>query len=181
MSTRDSAVYKVTSPLSSYSYYGYGPMDTYEKVFLNMVLHEKDNFIIKRGADMLFNEAKRDKDNIDIELIDVCIDEEEALCSRNDHRSTDSSSITGPTLFPQIVARKAIKKDSNLLSNWKNNRLISTAATARKAYKHGAYTHAQITALATSKLIGQQVVIDLDQLTPQQFSTQYNLPITYKK
>ena len=160
-------VYKAYGTVSNETYYGYCKDREPKEAFLEQARRKEDR------ADVRFLSNNNDSiDNITFEIVDGCIDEQEAWMKRNDLRAADIESVTGPTMWPGKFFEKAAKEHPERVAAWKQEELFSKCATARKAYALGKWSVAQIKQLSTS-FPKKQVVFDLDKLSPKQFAEKY--------
>lgn len=177
----DYIVYRVSSDLTSLTYYGYalaedkaGALETFMKGAKRAFNPE-----IRRGDVEWFQTHNQEREDcVVFEIEDVCVDELEAWMIRNDLRASDVFAVTGPSQWPIINYERANKEQPERVKQWKANKEINNCKTARQALKLGAWQFPQIKALSDTYL-RETVVNDLDGLTPQDFSSKYELPITY--
>ena len=165
-------VYQVTGPHTPLSYYGYAEADTLDDCkdkFIHQSLRE-DN---KRGDVNLVNHNNNETESLEFILRDIFSDEVEAHLCRNELRSTEADSISGPTNFPIIINRKAQEQFPDRIEAAKNMFKLLSLPTARTAYGAGLWSSEQIKSLL-SKFKRDTIVQDLDTLTPRLFSIQYN-------
>lgn len=179
----DCIVYKISSDLTSHTYYGYARARDEihaKQLFLKGASRAFDPNIRRGDVEWLQKHNHNKTDNIVLEVHDVCIDEQEAWMARNDLRSSDVCSVTGPSQWPIINYDHAKEYQPERVEAWKHNKQINESATARQAYQLQAWMFDQIKKLCLS-FDKQMVIYDLDTLTPMQFSIKYDLPITYKQ
>lgn len=171
------SVYKISGIMSSSTYYGYCVGEDMLESFMKGARRAVDP-TIRRGAGDLLRENDSNEDNLTAELVDACTDELEAWCIRNDERSSDIFSITGPSAWPANIAQRASKDHPERVEQWKKNRNINECPTARKAAKLGGFKVSDFKALG--EVHGRDAVMkDMDGLNPKQFSEKYSLPINY--
>lgn len=168
-------VYKISSNTTNTVYYGYYEGEDVLQSFLKGAQRTSQTHV-KRGAVDWLQENSNNVDNIQAEIVDVCGDEYDAWCYRNDYRARDCSSITGPSNWPANIAQRANKEQPERIKNWKHNKAINECKTARQAYQMGAWAFEQIKQLSPK----DAVVKDLDRLTPESFCIKYGLTIAYK-
>lgn len=160
-------VYKAYGTVSNETYYGYCKDREPKEAFLEQARRKEDR------ADVRFLSNNNDSiDNITFEIVDGCIDEQEAWMKRNDLRAADVESVTGPTMWPGKFLERAQKEHPERVARWKKEEMFNKCATARKAYALGKWTVDQIKQLSTT-YNKKQVVADLDKLTPKCFSEKY--------
>lgn len=165
-------VFRVRGHNTDSVYYGYceGADEQVKKQFLRSANRPEDTrsdkkWLIENNGD----------ENIIVDHLDCFNDEYEAWANRNDYRSTDSSAITGPTLWPIHLSRKTASEAPEKIAAWDFNNKIRNSKNAREAYQNGAFLYEDL-----KKINSASVKSDLDKLTVQQFSVKYNLPILYK-
>jgi len=162
------AVYKVSGPFTASVYYGYGSGDDLAAGFLagaNRTDAEDRN----RGDFRLVAENKNNTETLKYEIVGEFDDEFDAWCMRNDFRSTDPRSITGPTMFPTTAFTRAKKDTPDRVQTWSKHRVYETA---RDAWSAGVFTNDQMFAVRAK--IGREAAIKaMDALTPAEFAAQF--------
>jgi len=169
----DFVVYKVSSPKTDSTYYGYCTGEDVERCFL-VGANRQDN--PDRGDVKMIN-AAGGKEFLQYEMVDVFANEEEAFMERNDRRASDGASITGPSNFPATIFQRVLKSHPNRAAAWKMARGVESL-TAREAmgdeYKGAAkYTYQDVKQLAKTPQEKQQVMHDLDSLSYPEFVRKY--------
>jgi len=172
-------VYQVASPNTDSVYYGYGVGETMEDVkrtFLGGAGRETDP---DRGDVRMVQAAGGvSDDELKFKVVDAFNDEIEAFMERNDQRSRDRYSITGPTNFPASMFQRAKSIDPERVKNWKlagNINSISGREAMDEMYRGVAkYTFNDIKALvAADQSIKKQLMVDLDKLLYPEFVKKY--------
>lgn len=170
-------VYQVSSPATDRVYYGYGvgqSMEDVQQTFLGGAGRESDP---DRG-DVRMVQAAGGADNLRFKLVDAFDNEIEAFMERNDQRSRDRYSITGPTNFPVSMFQRAKAIDPERVRNWKLagdiNSVSGREAMGEQYAKLAKYTFNDVKALvAADPSIKKQLMHDLDNLLYPQFVKKY--------
>lgn len=162
-------VYKVSGDATSSVYYGYDSSgDMSATFFAGCDRTDSDG----RGDSRMLAANNGDKSTLTFEVVSIVEDEFDAWCMRNDLRSADSNSITGPTMLPVGWGTRIKAEQPDRLANWTKQTRLNKFATAREAYEDGAYTFAEIS--AASKTFGKLRVMDaLSSMSPSEFSTNF--------
>jgi len=161
-------VYRVSGTLSDQAYYGYTVNENDIKSHWLLGAKRSED----RGDSALFKLNNCDADLISVQVLDVSEDEVEAWMLRNDYRSSELDSITGPTNWPSGMLERAEQQAPGRSDSWKLNMEMRNASTARQAMQLGKWTFQDIKALS-EKYDKKQIVRDLDTLTPYLFQSKY--------
>lgn len=167
-------VYQVSSPATDLVYIGYA--DGSEEQALETFLTgagRKDAASEERG-DVRFVEEAKDPSKIRLTTILKTQSEAAAHAYRNLHRASNKNSITGPTSFPTLVDKQAERSHPKLVERCKTIVSARAKKTARDAYVAGLFTYAQVKQTNAPQ---PQLVHDLDTLTPDEFTTKYNISV----
>lgn len=162
-------VYRVSSSRDSRVYIGYCPTDETEPLghFLKGALRKDDR------CDVRFFECHGgDSALLQCSVVAAVDSEVEAFDARNSLRSTDPCSFSGPTNWPSGVYDRSCREHPGRFERSKTMWNARRLNTARDAYAAGLWSSTQVRGL----LVGHEkaeVVADLDNLTPDQFSLKY--------
>lgn len=169
-------VYSIQGTHSPLAYYGYlmGNDDITPQTIKQAVLKCANRPYPERGDVRIFNANQRDESVMTVEILDVFNDEVEAWMSRNEYRSLTHNAITGPTMFPGNIAERAAANYPDTIAKWKLRLQQRGAKTAREAWKLGMWASEIIKALPT-KYNRDQVIHDLDKMSPIDFSIKYSI------
>jgi len=169
-------VYRATGPYSNLAYYGYAEgedeLDVRETFMTGAT--RGDAASADRGDVRFLEQNKNEQDMIRFQVLDVCADELEAFLRRNDERARNVDSITGPSMLPGNIAERAAAERPGRLTAMQQMLKARSAKTAREAWGLGMWTTATIRNLS-AVFNKQQIILDLDALTPLEFQTKYNL------
>lgn len=163
-----------------------------EKVFYGYITGTGDNVIRKgfvsqanrsglgddnRGVQQLVAAAGGDIDDIEFEELAIVDTEDHAHALRDEERETDPESVTGPSPLPAIVHRIAQQNYPEIYARMAQVREFNKLKTAREAWAAKYFDGSKIKLLAINLTIKQEIMKDLDVLSPHAFSKKYNLPI----
>lgn len=164
------AVYKVTGQFTNSTYYGYkencDSSEDAKQGFLTGATRKE-----QRGDVMFIEQNDGNNEDITVTIVDVVDDEFEAMCSRNEFRASDIESVTGPTFWP-FGTHRVDQDKPGASARWKRAIQLREATTARQAWKLGAFAGADMKKLRDN-YNRNDIVRDLDKLTPKQFSETY--------
>lgn len=164
------AVYEVKGNLSHTSYYGYCQLNSgtaAEEQIIEAVEAQAARTDGRRLVDFI---SENDGD-ISYVVRAICNDEGSAFIERNILRSNDRKSISLPTTFPYVsMHRDQISKAH--IEQWQTLINQRSCHTAREAWALKYWSNEEIKSL-TQKFDREQIVRDLDALTPDQFQQQY--------
>lgn len=163
-------VYSVTGKEALHTYYGYGKKDEYQQNFIS----KAKTMNMNRGDCRLLEELSWKIESLIFEEIETTETEFEAWQLRNELRVINKDSITIPSFFPTTHVRDMELKDANILQKWKKHITCLQQQTARQAWAEGLWTNQEMKNLCTT-FSKQEVVKDLDTLTPFEFNTKYFL------
>lgn len=162
-------VYKVSGPNTEVSYYGYLSADrdilpTFIKIAQGRAAEDE------RGDTRFLSENGNDTTKLSVKALKTFEEEFDALVYRNEQRSIDPTSVTGPSVWP--YAERASKEHPDKVITWKLNNTLRKAKNAREAYQAGAWSYESIAALSATH--GRDTIVsDLNQLTYTQFALKY--------
>lgn len=182
--------YKVSAVNAPHVYYGIAEIpehldDTDEQDLVTITGIVKKSFLAgglrkdeksdARGAKQLVDEAGG-VDRLEFDVMSVFPTFREAFGERNEYRSSDDASITGPSHWPIDVYNQSTDEEK---SRWKRLPQLNKA-TARQAMGEEfadlcAYTYDDVKRLAsTMDKVGQATLkLDLDKLRYPQFKAKY--------
>lgn len=162
-------VYKVSSPNTDHTYYGYSQGKDIKKAFLNGANRQAEP---DRGDVRMINVAGGE-DELRFTMEDIFVNEIEAWMARNDLRAQDNKSITGPTILPAPMLRAAKDIDPARVASWKAARDLNSM-TAREAMAAQAFSMDDLKAIvAANPKIKPQIIKDLDALVYPDFKAKY--------
>lgn len=162
-------VYKVSSPNTDHTYYGYSKGKDIKQAFLSGANRQAEP---DRGDVRMIN-AAGGEDALQFKMEDIFVNEVEAWMARNDLRAQDSKSITGPTILPAPMLRAAKDMDPDRVASWKLTRDLNNM-TAREAMAAQAFSMDDLKAIvAANPKIKPQIVKDLDMLLYPEFKAKY--------
>ena len=168
-------VYKAYGPTDPQVYYGYaqGTEEDVARTWMAGVNRTDPDRAEKR----LVAINGGDPDDIKFEVVDVFADELDAWVMRNDLRIQDSQSLTGPTMFPPEVLKRAQKERPEKVEGWKKARGMKDARTAYEATKMGRWPADILKTLASkmNKKDHAGLRKDFDNLAPDAFATKYGI------
>lgn len=172
-------VFKVSSPNTDKVYYGYSIKGDVERTFLAHAGGDH-NADPDRGDGRMIH-AAGGTENLRYSIVDAYPNEIEAFVARNDARVHDSASITGPSMFPGAVFKRASAEFPDRVRGWsKSNDLNSMTARDAMNPDHGGnpvYKYQDIKDIvAATPDIKRQLINDLDQLTYPAFVKKYFSP-----
>lgn len=166
-------VYRAFGSTPNVSYYGYctgeEPLAAFSVGAKRSEMDRGDVRLVQANGGRL--------DAIEVEVLDAFIDEVSAWISRNDYRSKEIDSITGPTMFPGNIAERAAKQAPGKVAAWRLHEKQRNCATARQAYNLGMWTPKDIMNLSVIHT-KHNIVRDLDSMTPQEFELKYQLSLS---
>lgn len=165
------SVYKVTGHNTSKTYYGFvhGDGTAAQATFL-VGANRKTG---ERGDKDMLKANNDDQGSLTFAIVDTVDTEDAAFSLRNQYRSTDPFTITGPTNWPANVSKRVAAADPEAAKRWSLNVKQRKAKTARDAYALGAWTFEQIKMANMSRG-------DLDTLDPIEFAAKYNLAFGFQ-
>lgn len=171
--TTDWVVYKVTNSNNHSTYYGYGKGNLRQTFLAGANRNAADRTEAK------YVNAAGGIDNCKFKEMEIFDNEYEAFMERNDLRSKDPDSITGPSRLPSGMFERALKENPKRVSGWKLGASINDE-TARGAMKNFpeecVYDTKRLRDLVgTDKKLEAQVKKDLDSMTYPTFIKKYNL------
>lgn len=109
-------VYSVSSPQFDKKYYGYArgsDIADVKHTFVSGGTRTEDS-----RADVRFVELAGGVDRLQFRMIDIFLNEVEALVARNDLRATESDSFSGPTKFPIAAFKRAAEQFPGKTAEW---------------------------------------------------------------
>lgn len=168
-------VYKVTGPNTEKTYYGYvkGTGDeAIRKAFFTAAGRQGQEHE-GRGVKQLVDANGGDED-LEFEVLDVTDTEEDAFKMRNLEREGDSTSVTGASVWPDYIHRKVSAENPEYVQKMQMIRDLNKCKNAREAWAKKFFDSAAIKALP-SQHNKQEVIRDLDALTPHMFSKKYGV------
>lgn len=168
-------VYQVSSPNTDRVYYAYTMDPDVRKGFLAGAERSNEP---DRGDVRMMAAADNDASSLQFKLLDVFDDELAAFMERNDLRSKDSQSITGPSNFPATVFQRARATDPERVKKWKLagdiNSVSAREAMADEYKDMAVYNFADLKSLAASDPnVKKQLMADLDQMSYPDFKKKY--------
>jgi hypothetical protein len=164
-------VYQVTASNNRVVYYGYCTnIENPKAAFLTQAQRPEPDRV-----DVQFLDKCGGEDNISAKVIEVFETEIEAFITRNDYRSKDPKSVSGPSVFPPLVFQRAAKITPEKAEMWKQQAAAYNAQTALSAYQRGiAFSFIKIKTLADR--YGKDVIMaDLAALTYSEFRERYHV------
>ena len=162
-------VFRITGS-KSYSYTGYCVAD--EKSPLDRFLVGAKRYDDERSDKRFFKYHGSNEETLKYEILASTETEWEAYLIRNEVRSSDPYSFSGPTNWPVGVHERALKENPERVGAATLKWNLRTRKTARQAYTEGLWTMVQIK--DWTEKYGRQVVLrDLDNLTPTEFMQKY--------
>lgn len=182
-------VFKVTSPNTHYVYYGYGQENSYDHHFERFLANQQSD----RGEAQFIRAAGGHHKFLRFHELDITHDEYDAFLLRNDYRSRDPNSITGPSALPGTMWARVKEQNPEKIKAWeaakqkapkqtgsnpvKHNINKATAKEAMDKTKFGnqaVYDTRRLKSLVgTNSTLRQDVIRDLDQMLYSEFVKKY--------
>jgi hypothetical protein len=169
-------VYRVSGAVNNHNYYGYcthdgsNELSCCQQSFVTHATRKEED-----RADVRFIEENTTGDEpakLTYAVISRHTDEVDAFCTRNLYRAKDVMSFTGPTSWPLAISTRANSSRKELVSRVSATLKAKNSKTAREAWSKGLWNNDDVRQL-TSTHDKQQVIVDLDHLTPEQFHIKY--------
>lgn len=172
-------VYKASSPNTEKVYYGYvtGTGDEAIRSEFTSQANRKGLGDDSRGIQQLVTAAGGDINDIEFEELAIVDTEDHAHALRDEERETDPESITGPSPLPAIIHRKAQENHPEIYARMARAREFNKLKNAREAWAAKYFDTNKIKTMAVDPKIKQELIKDLDVLSPREFSKKWNLPI----
>lgn len=165
-------VYKVSAPATDLVYYSYSKSEDLKKAFLAGAKRQDNP---DRGDVKMLNAAGNEED-LRFTMMDVFNDEIEAFITRNDLRTQDAMSVTGPSNFPGTIFERIVAMRPEAPERWKVACELSSA-TVREAMliPESGYTFNDVKSLRCRMNKAQAAALakDVDVMLHPQFKQKY--------